>query len=111
MGWEQAANNWREIPKGMTVRQLWYNPAIVPIYAVVAAAATLNVVFLTKYFMGNCDIHFKKADRMNHEMSVNEGRVAWHNSRVGLRDINKKKLNIFPFSWVPTSETIEKRAA
>merc|ERR1712032_421581 len=109
MGWEQAMNNWSELPRGVKFRTLWVNPAIYPIYGVVAAAATLNVCFLGKYFMGNVDIHFKKSERMSHEMAINDSRVNWHNSHVGLRDMNKKNMSIFPFNWRAKSDIIKDR--
>jgi len=109
MGWEDAVKNWSEIPKGKSVKQLWYNPAIIPLWGAVGAGGLVCFMFMGKYFMGHTDIHISKKARMDHEVSTVESRVNWHNSHVGLRDLNKSKLGIFPFRWTPKEDIIKQR--
>ena len=59
---------------------------------------------MIKYFGGHTEISFSKTMRGTYDhQGLSESRVASHNSHFGMRDINKKNLNIFPFKWVSMS--------
>ena len=88
--------------------------------------------FLFKYFAGHTDIALSRAVRTsppaqpppprrrrrassptlaarsqvradhNHQGGT-DGRVESHNSRFGMREMNKRTINIFPFNWKPKS--------
>lgn len=77
-----------------------------PIFAVVGFAAAVCGGYLIKYFSGNTDIAFSKAVRMdpNHQGGT-DSRVTAHNSRFGMREINKRTFKIFPFNWTSKDGT------
>lgn len=108
MGWEQAAAGFREIPKGKTAAKIWLNPAVYPIFGVLGAASFVCGGYLFKYFTGHADIAFSKSVRMDHNhQGCTDARVAAHNSRFGMREINKRSFNVFPFSWSSKDAIIE----
>ena len=116
MGWEDAVANWQEIPKGGinrgpdAIKKIWYNHAIVPLWATIGLASVVCGGFMIKYFGGHTEISFSKTMRGTYDhQGLSESRVASHNSHFGMRDINKKNLNIFPFKWVSMSNIIDKR--
>ena len=62
MGWEEAAANFPEIPKGVNGRKLWLgDKGTYPIFAVIGLASAMCGGFLFKYFAGNTDIAISKS--------------------------------------------------
>jgi len=108
MGWEDAAKGFPEIPVGRSVKQIWYNPAIIPLWATIGLASVVCGGYLVKYFGGNTDIAFSKSLRGTHDHNgLSESRVASHNSHFGFRSLNKGTVSIFPFSFKPMSKIID----
>eukprot|EP00324_Dicrateria_rotunda_P002570 CAMPEP_0206153702 /NCGR_PEP_ID=MMETSP1474-20131121/832_1 /ASSEMBLY_ACC=CAM_ASM_001110 /TAXON_ID=97495 /ORGANISM="Imantonia sp., Strain RCC918" /LENGTH=169 /DNA_ID=CAMNT_0053551625 /DNA_START=31 /DNA_END=541 /DNA_ORIENTATION=- len=106
MGWEQAAAGFPELPVGKTVKQIWNNPAVYPLWAVIGLASCVCGGYMAKYFGGHTDIAWSKKIRATHDHNgLVESRVASHNSHFGFRSLNKMNLNIFPFKF-KSMETI-----
>jgi len=62
---------------------------------------------IMKHFSGHTDVAIDKKVRMDHNhQGGNEHRIATHNNRMGMLSINKRPLNIFPFSYTPKEEII-----
>jgi len=113
LGWEDAVKNWQEIPKGGLykgdVKKIWYNHAIVPLWAAMGLASVVCGGFLIKYFSGHTEITWSKSLRSTYDhQGLSESRVASHNSHFGCRNLNKKDFNIFPFKWVSMGSIAEK---
>ena len=107
-GWEEAAANFPEIPKGKRAWALWYNPAIVPLWGVIGLASVVCGGFMFKYFTGHTEVNWSKSLRMTHDnQGINEKRVATHNAHAGLRKLNKQEVTIFPFQWKPVASIID----
>ena len=57
---------------------------------------------MVKYFRGNTEVNWSKELRGTHDnQGINDQRVASHNSRFGMRKINKGYMTIFPFTYIP----------
>lgn len=108
MGWEEAAANFPEIPKGRSARKIWMDAGTYPLFAVIGLASAVCGGFLFKYFAGHTDIALSRAVRADHNhQGGTDGRVESHNSRFGMREMNKRTITIFPFNWKPKSAIIE----
>ena len=108
MGWEHAAAGFPEIPVGRTIKGIWYNVAVTPLFATIGLASVVCGGFLTKYFAGHTDIAFSKTMRQTYDHSgLSESRTASHNTHFGFRSLNKTTLNIFPFNFKPMSRVID----
>lgn len=110
-----AIVNWQEVPIGGIHRgpdafkKMWYNHAIVPLFATIALASMVCGGFLIKYFGGHTEISFSKSIRATFDhQGLSESRVASHNSHFGARSLNKKDFSIFPFSWLSMSSVSKK---
>ncbi|KAL1524836.1 hypothetical protein AB1Y20_019716 [Prymnesium parvum] len=112
MVWQDAAKGFREIPVGKTVKQIWYNPAILPLWGTIGLATIVCGGFMTKYFCGHTDITFSPTVRGTFDHSgLSESRCASHNTRFGFRTLNKNPINIFPFNFKPMSMIIDEHGA
>merc|ERR1719337_515761 len=101
MGWEDAVNNWREIPKGVPIKKIWYNHAIVPLWGAIGLASVVCGGFMIKYFAGHTEISWSKTMRSTYDhQGLSESRVASHNSHFGMRSMNKRDITIFPFKYL-----------
>ena len=114
-GWEDAVANWQEIPKGginrgpNAVRKIWYNPAIVPLWGAIGLASVVCGGFIIKYFAGHTEISWSKTMRATYDhQGLSESRVASHNSHFGMRDLNKRDVNVFPFKFMAMDNIIKK---
>ena len=108
-GWEDAVANWREIPKGKQVKAIWYNHAIVPLWAAIGLASVVCGGFMIKYFAGHTEISWSKSMRATYDhQGLSESRVASHNSHFGFRSLNKKDFSIFPFKFTSMGSIAEK---
>lgn len=110
-----SVTKWQEIPVGGINRgpdavwKIWYNPAILPLYAAIGFGAAVCAGFMAKYFGGHTEISFSKSIRATFDhQGLSESRVASHNSHFGLRELNKRNVTIFPFSFVPMHRIAEK---
>ena len=113
-GWEDAVANWQEIPKGginrgpNAVRKIWYNPAIVPLWGAIGLASVVCGGFMIKYFAGHTEISWSKTMRATYDhQGLSESRVASHNSHFGMRDLNKRDVNVFPFKFMAMDNIIK----
>ena len=62
---------------------------------------------MIKYFAGHTEISFSKTMRATYDhQGLSESRVASHNSHFGMRDYNKKDINIFPFKFMSMGSTL-----
>ena len=72
-GWEDAVANWREIPIGGihrgpdAVKKIWYNHAIVPLWAAIGLASVVCGGYLIKYFGGHTEITWSKSLRATYD--------------------------------------------
>ena len=105
-GWEDALNNLREIPittalhKG-DIKKIWYNHAIVPLWAAIGLASVVCGGFMIKYFGGHTEVTWSKSLRATYDhQGLSESREKSHNSHFGCRDLNKKTFSIFPFKFI-----------
>jgi len=113
MGWEDAVRNWQEIPRGGphkgNVWKIWYNPAIIPLWATIGLASVVCGGFMIKYFGGHTEISWSKSLRATYDhQGLSESRVASHNSHFGMRSANKGQIQWFPFNFLPMSKIAEK---
>jgi hypothetical protein len=108
LGWEQAANGFPEIPKGKTIKEFWYNPAIVPLWVVIGVAGGVCGGFMFKYFTSHTEVNWSKKNRMTHD-NQGIGDVSSHNSHFGMRKANKHHVTMFPFAYEPMQAIIDKR--
>jgi hypothetical protein len=113
LGWEDAVKNWQEIPKGGlykgNIKKIWYNHAIVPLWASIALAGAVCGGFMIKYFGGHTEITWSKSLRATYDhQGLSESRVASHNSHFGFRNLNKKDFNVFPFKFTSMGSIAEK---
>jgi len=69
-GWEQAALGWREIPRGMSVRKIWFDLSFAPLIGVVGVASFLMGGIIMKHFSGHTDVAIDKKVRMDHNHQV-----------------------------------------
>ena len=110
-GWEQAANGFPEIPKGVKAWDLWYNPAIIPLWGVIGLAGFVCGGFMFKYFLGHTEVNWTKKNRMTHDnQGIDDAKVASHNSRFGMRKMNKHQVKVFPFNFIPMDGIIERHS-
>jgi len=108
---------WQEIPKGGLykgrVMSIWYNHAVVPIFAVIGAATLLCSFFMYKYFAFHTEIAWSKEMRGTYDhMGLDDRRAEKHTNRLlypGMLDRNKRDVNVFPFNFKPMGAIIEKR--
>uniref|UniRef100_A0A7S3U391 Uncharacterized protein n=1 Tax=Emiliania huxleyi TaxID=2903 RepID=A0A7S3U391_EMIHU len=111
MGWEEAAAGFPELPKGRSLRKVWIDPGTFPVIAVAGIAACMMTTFIHKHFFGSTEIAMYKSQRTVPDHS-DAHRVDVQNSRRNLlgnmawMDLNKSKMTLFPFSYVPREETI-----
>ena len=108
-----AVTKWQETPVGGmngtanhkdALWRIWYNPAIIPLYATIGLAAAVCAGFMAKYFGGHTEISFSKSIRSTFDhQGLSESRVASHNSHFGARSLNKGNVTLFPFSFKPMS--------
>ena len=67
--------NWREIPittalhKG-DIKKIWYNHAIVPLWAAIGLASVVCGGFMIKYFGGHTEISWSKSMRATYDHQV-----------------------------------------
>mmetsp|Transcript_8121 Transcript_8121/g.16464 ORF Transcript_8121/g.16464 Transcript_8121/m.16464 type:complete len:129 (-) Transcript_8121:330-716(-) len=115
MGWEDAVTNWQEIPKGginrgpNALKKIWYNPAIIPLWGAIGLAGFVCGGFMIKYFGGHTEIAWSKSLRATFDhQGLSESRVASHNSHFGMREMNKKNINIFPFNYLAMQTITDK---
>jgi len=113
IAWEHAAKDWQEIPKGGiykgNIKKIWYNPAIIPLWAAIGAGAALCAGFMVKYFAGHTEISFSKSMRATYDhQGLSESRVSSHNSHFGFRSMNKRNVNIFPFNFLAMDNIAKK---
>lgn len=55
---------------------------------------------MIKYFSGHTEISWSKTMRSTYDhQGLSESRVASHNSHFGMRTMNKRDINIFPFKF------------
>ena len=116
-------NGFPEIPKGRNPIKIWYNPAIIPLYAVLGLATYNMCYFMHKYFTGSTEVNWDKKLRMTHDnQGVNPHRTAVQNKRpppilwfggemMGEDGINKKQVRVFPFNYIPMADITNKRLA
>merc|ERR1711907_917584 len=101
------------IPKGRSALKIWYNPAIIPLYAVIGLASFNCSSFMYKYFTGCTEVNWDKSLRKTADnQGINPDRVDIHNRRFGLMGedgINKSRVRVFPFNYLPMREITEKR--
>lgn len=56
---------------------------------------------MIKYFSGHTEVTWSKTLRATYDhQGLSESRVASHNSHFGMRDLNKRNLNMFPFKYM-----------
>jgi hypothetical protein len=113
LGWEDAVKNWQEIPKGGLykgdIKKIWYNHAIVPLWAAIGLASVVCGGFMIKYFSGHTEISWSKSMRATYDhQGLSESRVASHNSHFGCRNLNKKDFSIFPFKWTSMGSIVDR---
>lgn len=113
-------NTWVEIPKGgihgsnrkNAIWSIWYNHAIVPLYAVSIVAAGLCTWFMYRYFARHTEIAWSKSMRSQFDhQGLDEGRANSHDNRLlypGMRERNKRPVVMFPFNFRPMAEIVEK---
>ena len=113
-------NTWLEIPKGgmhgtdrkAAIWSIWYNHAVVPLYAVSVVAAGLCSWFMYRYFARHTEISWSKSMRATFDhQGMDEKRAASHDSRLlypGMRSRNKKEVKMFPFNFQPMEEIRKK---
>lgn len=117
-----AVTTWYEIPRGgpyaglsykETVWKIWYNHAIVPLYGVLGLATGLMCFFMYKYFSQHTEIAWSKSMRGTFDHTgLDERKANSHSNRLlypGMRERNKRDVNIFPFNFVPMNKIAEKR--
>jgi len=79
---------------------------VYPIFGVLGVAAAVCGGYIIKHFSGSTDIAFSKSVRMDHNhQGGTDARISSHNSRFGMREINKSNFNMFPFSWTSKDGT------
>jgi len=113
-------NTWLEIPKGgihgtdrtAAIWKIWYNHAVVPLYVVSVVAAGLSSFFIYKYFSRHTEIAWSKTMRATYDhQGLDEKRSDSHDNRLlypGIRERNKRPVQMFPFNYRPMSEIIDK---
>jgi hypothetical protein len=106
-------NTWQEIPKGglhgsdrsKAIWSIWYNHAIIPLYAVSIIAACLSTWFMYRYFSRHTEITWSKAMRATYDhQGLDDRRANSHDNRLlypGAMHRNKKEVTVFPFNYVP----------
>ena len=58
--------------------------------------------FMFKYFLGHTEVNWTKKNRMTHDnQGIDDAKVASHNSRFGMRKMNKHQVKVFPFNFIP----------
>jgi len=64
---------------------------------------------MIKYFAGHTEISWSKTMRATFDhQGLSESRVASHNSHFGMREINKKNIQIFPFNFLAMQTIADK---
>lgn len=112
-------NTWQEIPKGGIYRgpgivwKIWYNHAIIPLYAVSIGAASLTTYFMYRYFGSHTEIAWGKTMRGTYDHTgLDERRADKHSKRLlysGIQEGScKREVNIFPFNFVPMQARIDR---
>ena len=93
----------------MSVRKIWFDLSFAPLVGVVGMASFLMGGIIMKHFSGHTDVAFDKKIRMDHNhQGGSEHRIATHNSRLGMLSINKRAFNLFPFTYTPKAEIIDR---
>jgi len=117
-----SVTTWQEIPRGgiyagltrsQIIWKIWYNHAVVPLYVTCAVAAGVCAYFLYRYFTRHVDIAWTKEMRGTYDHTgLDESRANSHDNRLlysGMRDRNKRDVQMFPFNFVPMHKIAEKR--
>ena len=104
---------WSEIPAGgfhgtdkaKATWSIWYNHAVVPLYAVIVVATGTMSWFLYRYFSKHTEITFSKQMRGTYDHTgLADARAESHDNRLmypGIMRANKKEITVFPFSFKP----------
>ena len=115
-----TVSEWTEIPKGgmhgtdpsKATWSIWYNHAVVPLYAVIGVASFVCSFFMYRYFSGHTEIAWSKSMRATYDhQGMSDHRADTHTNRLmypGMMRMNKMNIQIFPFNFVPMQE-IRKR--
>ena len=75
---------------------------IVPLWGVIGLAGFVCGGFMFKYFLGHTEVNWTKKNRMTHDnQGIDDAKVASHNSRFGMRKMNKHQVKVFPFNFIP----------
>lgn len=108
-----SVTTWQELPRGKDPWKIWYNHAIIPLYAVSVVAAGLCSFFMYKYFTQNVEIAWGKEMRGTYDHTgLSTAKADSHTRRLlypGMRERNKHNIKIFPFNFVPMNDIAEKR--
>jgi hypothetical protein len=113
-----SITTWQEMPVGGIHRggnmfkKIWYNDAVVPIFAVIAVAAGLCGFFMYRYFTANVEIAWSKSVRATYDHTGFGSRADKHDNRLlypGMRDRNKRPVSMYPFNFIPMQSIVEKR--
>ena len=99
--WEKAARNFPEVPKGMNPWKVYSNAGVYPLYATIGLAALFCTGYMARLWGGHPDVNWSKEVRADANAYGTDRRTNIWNSRFGFREMNKHRLNIWPFNWVP----------
>merc|ERR1711988_1762718 len=82
-------------------------------YAVIGLATVLCGFFMYKYFTKHAEIAWSKGMRGTFDHTgLDDSRANSHDRRLlypGMRDRNKRDVNMFPFNFTPMHKIAEKR--
>mmetsp|Transcript_8123 Transcript_8123/g.16466 ORF Transcript_8123/g.16466 Transcript_8123/m.16466 type:complete len:174 (-) Transcript_8123:330-851(-) len=82
---------------------------IIPLWGAIGLAGFVCGGFMIKYFGGHTEIAWSKSLRATFDhQGLSESRVASHNSHFGMREMNKKNINIFPFNYLAMQTITDK---
>lgn len=108
-----------QIPRGGinrgpdSVWKIWYNPAIVPLFAPIVVAGGLCTWYMYRYFSANVEIAWSKEMRGKFDHTgFDDRRADKHSNRLlypGIQERAKKSVRMFPFNFVPIHEIREAR--
>jgi hypothetical protein len=103
----------RELPSaGPSLTHAERVAQILPLWGTIGLASVVCGGFMIKYFSGHTEVSFSKTMRATFDhQGLSESRVASHNSHFGMRDWNKKNINMFPFNFVAMQSACPRPAA